>query len=155
MGYCYDHDGRLCCDICSRSGGVRRHKCPFGWCPPIAVCPECRSEHKHLFTKAHHRKNGCEVRSEIFNRQQRSRQVLIEQGYYVRCAALRVDDQVHVLFQGKDGTIGRYMPESVYYSIPMGGPVARPEDYALMNPDATISPAPNTFEGGKTTKRVA
>ena len=41
MGYSYDMSNRLACDMCSKSGGVRKHKCPFGYCPPLAMCADC------------------------------------------------------------------------------------------------------------------
>jgi len=46
MGFCYDSHGRLCCDLCGSSGGVRKVRCPVNWCSPIAVCPKCRTEGK-------------------------------------------------------------------------------------------------------------
>lgn len=47
MGYTYDMKGRLCCDFCCKSGGVRRIECPYGYCQPWATCPDCRREGKH------------------------------------------------------------------------------------------------------------
>lgn len=47
MGYSYGMNpvtGRmmLACDNCSAIGGVRRVKCPAGWCPSAALCAKCR-----------------------------------------------------------------------------------------------------------------
>lgn len=55
MGYSYDMNNRLCCDGCSRSGGVRKRKCPhmvltdssrgprieIHYCYPPALCDDC------------------------------------------------------------------------------------------------------------------
>ena len=45
MGYSYTvHPGghdTLDCDACPTTGGVRKHRCPVGWCPSIALCTSC------------------------------------------------------------------------------------------------------------------
>lgn len=55
MGYVFDMRGRLCCDRCGTSGGVRRRTCPhtvlsdslrggrqrLPWCSPPAYCSGC------------------------------------------------------------------------------------------------------------------
>ena len=48
MGYCYDQNHRLCCDICGNSGGVRKMPCPVNWCQPVAACPTCRKAKRHV-----------------------------------------------------------------------------------------------------------
>jgi hypothetical protein len=32
------------CWQCGHAGGVRRHRCPAGWCPPTQLCRACKSE---------------------------------------------------------------------------------------------------------------
>jgi hypothetical protein len=55
MGYGYDMRGRLACDGCGVTGGVRKRTCPYTvlgdsrhgarqrlrWCPPPAYCSAC------------------------------------------------------------------------------------------------------------------
>lgn len=60
MGYSYDYRGRLCCDACGKSGGVRRRTCPhkvlgnslrtqqrvaLPACSAPALCKECYAKH--------------------------------------------------------------------------------------------------------------
>ena len=50
MGYCYDSKNRLCCDVCGTAGGVRKIKCPVGYCQSIATCQSatCKAKVKAL-----------------------------------------------------------------------------------------------------------
>jgi len=61
MGYCFDYRGRLVCDGCSISGGVRKRKCPhkvkasildggntMPYCRPPALCAGCYKHHGGL-----------------------------------------------------------------------------------------------------------
>ena len=41
MGHITDEAGRLCCDSCGQAGGVRRRRCPVGYCPSDALCATC------------------------------------------------------------------------------------------------------------------
>ena len=62
MGYCYDSRGRLACDSCGNSGGVRKRTCPhkvtssnhrwpngqrgaISYCYPSALCDDCFKNH--------------------------------------------------------------------------------------------------------------
>lgn len=55
MGYSYT-SGRLCCDACGQSGGVRKRTCPYTvtdergqtlpYCYPSALCAKCYAERK-------------------------------------------------------------------------------------------------------------
>lgn len=55
MGYSYDMAGRLACDSCGRTGGVRKRTCPhkvtdetghaLPYCYPAALCGECYRKH--------------------------------------------------------------------------------------------------------------
>ncbi len=39
---------QLACDFCGNIGGVRKIKCPYGYCQPYAVCLECKKAKRHL-----------------------------------------------------------------------------------------------------------
>ena len=122
MGYSYTLSNKLCCDICGKSGGVRKYKCPFGWCPPSALCPICKTEHKHLVSKVWHRKKGCEKHAIQFQKEQQLKQDLLNQGKYLRCSALGMGDgKVHVLFENQEkNCIGRYMDKTLYDAFNLG-----------------------------------
>lgn len=56
MGYCHDSHGRLVCDACGSSTGVRKRTCPhrvyyaeggsLPYCQPAALCAACYATHK-------------------------------------------------------------------------------------------------------------
>lgn len=61
MGYCFDYRGRLVCDGCGISGGVRKRKCAYKvrvsrldgghsipYCSPPALCGPCYKKHGGL-----------------------------------------------------------------------------------------------------------
>jgi hypothetical protein len=87
MGYSYTRDGKLCCDICGDSGGVRKQKCPQNWCQPYACCqsPECRAK------LAQHRKEVCAVQCKEHSEHARQRDAreaaMLEKGHAIRCSA--------------------------------------------------------------------
>lgn len=119
MGYSYDGQGRLCCDICDRSGGVRKHRCPFGWCQSLALCPACRSgEGKKYRTVAYHKGQGCEARHKEYIQQQAEAQDLLIQGKFLRKAARGYGQRVKVLFQNFLGQDKAYwMSRKTYRKI--------------------------------------
>jgi len=120
MGYSYDQTGRLCCDNCGRSGGVRKIRCPFGWCPAPAYCPECRQLMREYLTKEYHRKNGCEEQSMEFARRHQEQLKLLQQGQLVRSSALGHNGRVKVLFAGLTGEKEAYwMSAKTYRAIPL------------------------------------
>lgn len=52
MGFSYSINPRtgrqsLACDFCGTSGGVRKIRCPYGYCQAWATCPACRKAKKH------------------------------------------------------------------------------------------------------------
>lgn len=133
MGYCYTADGKLCCDVCDHSGGVRKFRCPFGYCQAVALCPKCKHEHPEYVTKAFHRKQGCEKNHNEFARQEAERASLIERGQFVRTSALwhpqRPGDNIKVIFQGRDRTSKAFwMSDKTYHAIPFGVN-ATPKEY--------------------------
>lgn len=123
MGYSCDDKGRLCCDICSSSGEVRKYRCPFGWCQAVALCPKCRKEHPEYVSKDLHRKYGCEKSHQEAVKQEAERQSLLDSGKFVRCSALwhpeRPEPNVKVIFQGRSGEEAYWMSNKTYDSIPL------------------------------------
>lgn len=136
MGYCYESStGRLCCDVCDHAGGVRKFRCPFGWCQAIALCPECRRKHPEYVSAETHRQAGCEKRHQEFAEHEDQRKALIEFGEFVRCSALTHrgkhpgPEDVKVIFHGANGQYQTYwMSEATYHAIPLGVN-ATPDDY--------------------------
>jgi hypothetical protein len=150
MGYCYEGK-KLCCDICGKAG-ARKMKCPFGYCPAPAACPECRKTHAARFTKAAHVKMGCDAKHNAYMADLKSVADLKAAGKFVRCSALGVDsskklyensEAVHVLFSNSDSTIGYYMTADTYHAIKLYA--ATPEDYEKIGP---LMPAPSDFHHG-------
>ncbi len=134
MGYCYDaRTGALACDICDHSGGVRKFKCPFGWCQAIAICPECKAKHPELVTKAYHRKRGCEEQHIKYERLGKERTAMIAAGKFIRSSALwhpkRPGLNVKVFFQGVGVGEIYWMSQKTYDAIPILDVNATPDDY--------------------------
>jgi hypothetical protein len=119
MGFCYEGK-KLVCDICSAVGGVRKIKCPSGYCQAVAQCPECRKT-KRLKREHPDYHQYCAARSAAYKAEQEYRAAVIESGQPVRCSALSVgENKVHVLFQTKGGgTLGYYMTSETYNALPM------------------------------------
>lgn len=135
MGYSYDWRGRLCCDHCGESGGVRKIKCPFGWCPPAALCPDCRVKHKDRLTKAHHRARGCEERANWSRLRDVEEMFILGQGKFIRKSALNHDGRgVKVIFRNKDGDRQAFfMSRRTYRAIPIMVN-ATPDDFRSHGP---------------------
>jgi len=132
MGNSYDSWGKLCCNVCGQSGGVRKHKCPFGWCPPIALCPKCKREHPEYLSRDGHRKHGCEEQHNRYEAQKAQEALLLKQGKLLRRAALchpKHNNRVKVIFQGAgDKERAFWMAQRTYNAIPVGVP-ATVEDF--------------------------
>lgn len=119
MGYSYDAiTNALCCDECGKSGGVRKVKCPFGWCPPPALCAECKANPKLkvALTKEWHRKNGCEASMLRFQAENQYRAHLAETGHHVLKAGMSVKgtQMVHAIFSNGEEEIGALIPSHIY-----------------------------------------
>lgn len=166
MGYSYC-DGKLCCDVCSRSGGVRKYRCPFGYCQATALCPDCKERHPEYLSKELHRKNGCEKNSQEFDQQEKEKADLLAQGKYVRCSALwhPPADKVKVIFHGQTGDKAYFMTQATYRAIPLGvnatiedyqakGEITECRNLDIYNPETEpvkeLEPAPPVI----TTKQV-
>lgn len=120
MGYTYEKNyetGRwlLCCDICGKAGGVRKHRCPYGYCPSLALCSSCAKTHKPQ-PKNHQR---CKIAAAEFQAQRERRQILINDGYMLRCSAINTDAGVKVTFRGNKGKSEYLMTKETYRSIPL------------------------------------
>lgn len=127
MGYSYETiSGKLCCDSCGKSGGVRKKNCPFGWCPADALCAECRADASVIAvtSKAAHRERGCEKAANDMRKREEYAQILLDEGKYLRCSAIGVDDTgVLVTFRNKDGdTLEKLVTKDSYRSIPILAP---------------------------------
>ena len=150
MGYSYTMSGLLCCDNCGASGGVRKRRCPFGYCPAAALCVACNRAYPQ--TRDVHRVQGCEEGHRQFVARERYVAELLAKGQAVRCSALgQPHGRVHVLFRRADGTTeGRYMASDTYDAIRIGE-VATPADFAAFGP---VEAAPPDFGSGRTSKQV-
>jgi hypothetical protein len=121
MGYSYQ--GRqLCCDVCGKVGGVRKVRCPFGYCQAVAICPACKKEHPEYVSKEGHRKMGCDVKHDEFMREQAKRADIIARGGLLRVAALSHGAMVKVIFKGRDGDYAYFMEPETYHAIPIDVP---------------------------------
>lgn len=133
MGYCYC-GGKLCCDVCGDYGGVRKYRCPFGWCQKVALCPKCKREHPEYTSKAYHREHGnCEVHHLEFERQKTKELQLLKTGKLLRRSALqhkmKTGWRIKVIFCGlKDKVRAFWMAPRTYRAIELGVP-ATVEDY--------------------------
>ncbi len=122
MGYSYSLDGKLCCDGCSRAGGVRKRRCPYGYCQSPALCAPCLRKVKAdgRWNKSHLR---CKAGMEDCIRKEQKRLALLDLGHAVRCSALNEGENVRVWFRYADGsTVERVMAPETYRAIPLGEP---------------------------------
>ena len=121
MGYSYDNRNRLCCDNCGRSGGVRKVRCPFYWCPAVALCRECRRTHREYASRTYHTNKGCLAHHLEYQRQNAEMAHLISEGRLVRVAACGDNGRVLVTFAGQNGTRPNFwMAKRTYHAIPLG-----------------------------------
>lgn len=135
MGFSYQ-GGKLCCDICGEAG-ARKKPCPHEYCQPIACCnrPECKAK------LAAHRQTNCHVHckaaSEAFDRREEERQRRLDNGEFLRCAAVGVDglkDCVKVWFRNKQGVeMVRHMAKATYDAFPLLESVS-PEQFEKVGP---------------------
>ena len=103
MGYCTDQHGRLCCDFCGQSGGVKRRRCPFGYCQSVACCTrqECRDKLKDYRKK--HCRTSCKKGHAEFVAMQEEKQRLLQAGKWLRRAAWNWGKCVKVMFHNLHG----------------------------------------------------
>lgn len=143
MGYSYISAGALCCDYCGSSQGVKRYKCPFGYCPATAACPDCRSKHAEKLSRAAH--DTCRILDEVYRNRNAETVARTAAGEFLRCSALAVRftaRSVRVLFRGAAGMQGFTMHKETYDKIPLLDP-ASPDDFRKYG---ELYPAPNNFD---------
>lgn len=140
MGFSYEvsRDGkqRLCCDRCDHAGGVRRIRCPHGYCQSTALCEACRKNPAvRADLRAYHEEHCREAATEWAARQERSRQLLAS-GASLRSSAINeagVEGPLHVrvTFRNASGrTFDVLMSSERYASVPLMQP-ATMADYGL------------------------
>ena len=151
MGYSYSMSGTLCCDGCPASTGVRKRKCPHGYCQSPAMCSSCYATKKGKLAEYHAKQ--CAPAAAKYAAREAHKKALLEAGAALRCSAYGTGkDLVHVLFSKLDGsTVGYYMTAETYDAATPLEPMT-PEDYAKLG---KIEPAPSTFSYGRTTKQTA
>jgi hypothetical protein len=114
---------------CQRTG-CTAITCKFNYCQRVYVCKACKPAYKKA--SADHDKKGssCDLNHQRFIAERRVEQTAIDAGQLVRKAARFVDDDnVKVLFVGKDSRSVVYkMLGTTYDSYPRNV-VATPEDY--------------------------
>jgi hypothetical protein len=142
MGYSYEtRTGRLCCDVCDKAGDVRKYKCPFGYCPAIALCPDCKAKHPEYVSKAGHRKQGCEKSMNKAISRERREQYMLDHGMFIRCSALSHHmlglSVVKVIFRNKSREEQAFfMAPETYHAIPLlrAATVSDYEKYGKVTP---------------------
>jgi hypothetical protein len=143
MGYSYTSAGALCCDYCGSAQGTKRYKCPFGYCPATAACPDCRAKHKEDFTREKH--DTCRILDEVYRNRNAETIARTAAGEFLRCSALAVRftaRDVRVLFRGAAGMQGFTMDKATYDKIPLLDP-ASPDDFRKYG---ELVPAPDNFD---------
>lgn len=133
MGYCYEAaTGKLCCDACG-TPGARKHRCPFGWCQSLALCPGCKTPART--GRAAHRESGCEEAALRFAAQKAAEEQLLAAGEFLRCSAIRTEGGTKVTFRNAQGErISHLVASESYRAIPLGTP-ATPADYDIREYD--------------------
>jgi hypothetical protein len=122
------------------------------------MCPSCRAKWNARAWRRIHREDGCErLHAQYVAEQERAR-LLLARGEALRRSALDAGDLgVHVLFTYENGrTVGRYMSEALYASLPLPGPASLSDfEAAAAAAGETLRLAPDTFEGGRVSKAAA
>lgn len=117
MGFSYDSRHRLCCDVCDKSGGVRRVPCPAGYCQDYALCPACRKS-PDIRARIAARHVNCAALSASFKAELDAEAAAAAAGHAVLASALgQPDGRVHILFRYATGEyVGAYVKPGVYDS---------------------------------------
>jgi hypothetical protein len=117
MGFSYV-GRKLCCDFCGTPGSVKV-RCPFGYCQPTAVCPNCRRTRKDVLSKKYHREAGCEKNHAAFSAKLDKEAKIVRDGGALRIAALGQNNGTcKVWFRTNIGPVAFVMPTEVYNLIP-------------------------------------
>ena len=137
MGFSYNYLG-LCCDFCSNAGpkgNVRKIACPYGWCQAWACCTDCKAKKRHLQCSCGDglHKDICKKLTQEDNKKKQEKQYLLNQGYYLRVAALEHGDIVKVVFQNNNGNEKAcFMTSKNYQKMPLGK-IAKLEDFEIIS----------------------
>jgi hypothetical protein len=113
MGYCYSHDGKLACDRCHKTGGVRKVPCAYDQCPEPALCGSCRTP-EILKARRERCRKGCKPNRDSQRYYKELCALYLERGE--RCfVGVRVDadDQggpaiAKAIFKDSAGTVSTY-----------------------------------------------
>jgi hypothetical protein len=121
MGYSFDMRGRICCDWCGTSGGVRKRTCPhmvsdetghaLPYCPAPALCAACYK--KFGPSKVLHA--DCKVGAEAAQRDyDNARKRLADGDWQVRAAYGTWHDKVPdhmtmIMVRNREGTERHYL----------------------------------------------
>ena len=135
--------GALCCDSCGTSGGVRKIKCPHGWCPSRAMCAACRAKYTKAMRDENHK--TCAASAKRASDAEDEMRAHCAAGIPVLWSCDRVDSNtVKAIFRDTPAFIraGEVFKEAklTYYMIPMaiynqrqnmrGYPI--PDDFAAL-----------------------
>lgn len=132
MGYSYEGK-KLCCDNCGKAG-ARKYRCPFGYCPAEALCPECRKAHPEWVSKAYHRQKGCERSHLDYQAEQQRGRDLLAAGKWLRVSALwHPPNRVKVIFKSQTGEKAYWMTNEEYDRVGLRAN-ATLDDYKVIGP---------------------
>jgi len=120
MGYSYQ-GRKLCCDLCGVAGAVKV-KCPFGCCPAIAACPDCKKTRKSdVFSREAHIAMECDVRAAEYAAEREREDAALAAGHWIRKAAIGIPGAVKVWFRNLAGeTMAVAMSADAYHAFPCG-----------------------------------
>jgi hypothetical protein len=136
MGYSYSQYG-LCCDFCGASrttDQVRKINCPYSYCQAWACCASCKQKKLHLSSSCANKthKDYCKLEAEKTRQRENERQKLLENGHFLRIAALSHGEKVKVIFRNlKKEEIAVFMTHAEYDRIPLLAN-AKLEDYQIL-----------------------
>jgi len=136
MGFSYSQYG-LCCDFCGASGKihqVRKINCPYAYCQAWACCASCKQKKLHLASSCANKphKDYCKLEAEKTRQRENEKQKLLNDGLFLRVAALSHGDKVKVLFRNlKKEEIAVFMTHAEYDRIPLTAN-AKLEDYEIL-----------------------
>lgn len=125
MGYSYDSLGRLACDGCGKTGGVRRRPCPYkvrdecghtlNYCPASAYCAECHAARKAT------RHADCKAGAARSQAEYDARRAVLDAGEHVLSSAVGdwadgvPEGYCRVTFRGRGGQSSVYLIPTAEY----------------------------------------
>jgi hypothetical protein len=133
MGYCYEIRGGsrlLCCDVCGTAGGVRKIRCPYGYCPATALCARCRKNETVKAQMKLHCETNCKAAAEAYDAREKATAILLAAGEMVFCTATgKPGNEVAMGFRGETGEVAYLTVDRSIYEAARakGGPVTLAE----------------------------